>query len=71
MTLRLIVRTDDAAMASNVGGAVLSEYTTFDIEAPEVESFLRVSQGTYGHRQIIGIEIVGEGPSHSPNHSPA
>jgi hypothetical protein len=62
MTLRLIVRTDDAAMAANVGGSVHTEYDTFEIEAPEVERFLRTGKGspewTYAHRQIVGVELI-------------
>lgn len=58
--LRVIVRTDDAGMACNVGGAVNSSFKTFDISAPEVEAFLRASQGTYGQRQVVGVEITDQ-----------
>lgn len=56
MTIRIIVRTDDAGMACNVGGGVHSEFRTFDIEAPEIENFLGQSLGTYAQRQIVGVE---------------
>lgn len=58
--LRIVVRTDDAAMAANVGGAVKTEYRTFEIEAPELEAFLREPTGknwSYVERQAIGIEL--------------
>lgn len=63
MTIRIIVRTDDAAMACNVGGTVLSEFRTFDVELPELEAFLRGQpvahpSTKYDHRQVIGVEIV-------------
>lgn len=55
--LRLIVRTDDAGMAVNVGGSVLVQYRTFDVDLPEVEAFLgRV--GNLAHRQVVGVELV-------------
>jgi hypothetical protein len=64
MTLRIIVRTDDAGMASNVGGSVLSEFKTFDIDAPELEAFLREYTGRsktgtcFWHRQVIGVDVL-------------
>lgn len=58
MTIRLLVRTDDAAMPSHVGGSVLTTFKTFDVELPEVEAFLSESQGTYAHRQLVGVEVI-------------
>jgi hypothetical protein len=64
MTLRVIVRTDDAGMPANVGGSVLSEFKTFDIDVPELESFLREytdrsKTGTcFWQRQIIGVDVL-------------
>jgi len=69
MTLRVVVRTDDAGMAANVGGSVLSEFKTFDIDAPELEAFLREytdrsKTGTcYWHRQVIGAEVIAIPPA--------
>ena len=58
MTLRIIVRTDDANMAANVGGSVLTTYRTFDVELPEVEQFLLSLESRFEHRQVSGVEIV-------------
>ncbi|RWK39280.1 hypothetical protein [Mesorhizobium sp.] len=61
--IRLIIRTDDASMAANVGGSVLTQYRTFDVELPEVESLLRAggSDGSgFSHRQLVGCEILDE-----------
>ena len=57
--LRIIVRTDDAGMAGNVGGSVLTTFQTFDVELPEVEAALHAKDGyDYTHAQIIGVEII-------------
>jgi hypothetical protein len=61
MSLRIIVRDDDAGMACNVGGAVHTSFRTFVIEAPEVEAFLRASasaKNSYLQRQIAGVELI-------------
>ena len=63
MPLRIIIRTDDASMAANVGGAVLSEFKTFAVDLPEVEAFLRgppiiPRQTRYDHRQVVGVELL-------------
>lgn len=62
MSLRVIVETCDAGMAANVGGSVHRTLRTFDIEAPELEAFLRerfsISPApSYCHRQVIGVEV--------------
>lgn len=57
--IRIIVRTDDASMAANVGGAVHTEYRTFAVDLPEVEAFLReTAKFQYTQRQVTGIELV-------------
>lgn len=56
--IRVIVRTDEASMAANVGGAVNTTWRTFDIEAPELEAYLRENVGTYGQRQCRGVELL-------------
>jgi hypothetical protein len=56
--LRVVVRTDDGGMAANIGGAVHSEIKTFDVEASALEVFLREKMGTYGQRQVVGVELI-------------
>ncbi len=55
--IRIIVRTDEAGMAANVGGAVNTSFKTFEIAHIDLESFLAEDVGTYGQRQIVGCEI--------------
>ena len=55
--IRVIVQTDNAGMAANVGGNVHTSLRSFDVDMPELEAFLREDQGTYGHRQVIGVEV--------------
>jgi hypothetical protein len=57
MTVRLIVREDDAGMAANVGGSVLTTYTTFDIDLPDLERYLR-NTGSFYHVQLVGAELL-------------
>lgn len=52
--IKIIVQTDDAGMAVNVGGNVLTTFKVFELDAPELEAFLREDIGQYAHRQIIG-----------------
>jgi hypothetical protein len=54
--IRVIVQTDDADMAANVGGDVHTTLRSFDIDIPELEKFLREDIGKYAHRQVIGVE---------------
>lgn len=62
--IRIIVKDDDAGMAANIGGTVLSYVKSFEVELPELEKFLREywdaspSAKSYWHRQVIGIELV-------------
>lgn len=60
--LRIIICQTDCAAAANVGGPVEIEYRTFDIEAPEVEAYLRAEVGSYARRQIVGTELRGAAP---------
>lgn len=58
--LRIIVRTDNAGMAANCGGAVETTYRTFEMDAPELEAFLREPKSknwTYAQRQVVGVEL--------------
>lgn len=57
MSIRLLVRTDDAGMAAAVGGSVHTDYREFVIEHEELENFLREPERqnwTYTARRIIG-----------------
>ena len=56
--LRIIVTTADCSAAANVGGPVNVTHKTFDVAAPEVESFLNEKLGTYFHRMVCGVEIL-------------
>ena len=60
MTLRVIIKTDNAGMAANVGGSVFVSYKTVDIEHPEIEAMLRENRGSYVHTQVVGVEILGD-----------
>lgn len=56
--IRIIIRTDDAGMAANIGGNVDTKYRTFDISAPEIEAFMREKLDSYSHRHFVGVELV-------------
>ena len=60
MSIRIIVRTDDANMAANVGGSVYTSYKTFLIENNLIEDFLTRHNKGLSHAQIVGTEIVKE-----------
>ena len=55
--IRIVVQTANAGMAANVGGSVYTSLRIFDVELPALEAYLREDQGTYGHRQVIGVEL--------------
>jgi hypothetical protein len=57
---RAIVRIDDAGMACNVGGAVHTEFLTFEFEHPDMAQVFAVRDYAYGNRQIVGVEIIRE-----------
>jgi hypothetical protein len=60
--IRIIVQTDDAGMAVNIGGAVKRELKTFDLNIPDLEAYLQEAShwtpGYYCQRQVIGVEVV-------------
>ncbi len=62
MTIRLIIRIDDATMAAHVGGCPQTTYRTFDIEHPEIEALLRGggsnSQNEFSYRTLVGAELL-------------
>ena len=55
--LRFIVRTDDCTHVVN-GGASAAEtrLQSFEIEAPDLEVFLRSQLGPYVSRSLVGVE---------------
>lgn len=58
MALRVIVTTSDATAAAHVGGPVNVTHKTFDIEAPEVEAFMRESMNDFCNRVLVGVEVI-------------
>lgn len=58
MALRVIITTSDATAAAHVGGPVNVTHKTFDIEAPEVEAFMRESMSEFCNRVLVGVEII-------------
>lgn len=60
MSIRLIVRVDDANMAANVGGAVKTTYKTIDIENNMIEDILTAYNSGLSHAQIVGAEVIKE-----------
>lgn len=52
--LRLIVRSVDCGAACHVGGPVATKFATFDIDAPEVEQYLKGAE-KYEDREVIGV----------------
>lgn len=56
--IRIIVKTDSAGMACNIGGSVHQEFRTFDIEAPEFDKFMQEKLDGLSQRFIIGAEVV-------------
>lgn len=68
--IRIIVRTDSAAMAANVGGSVYVKYRTFDVDLPEVEQALRSGgyneDGSFEHTQVVGVEILPDESEPAP-----
>jgi len=56
--IRLILSEADAGMAANVGGPVTITYKTFDIDAPEVEAWLKSPTSSYAQRRLVGCEVL-------------
>lgn len=56
--IRIIVRTQSVGEAIHVQNAVATQdYRTFDIQAPELEAFLKNTLA-YVSRDVIGAEVV-------------
>lgn len=62
--LRIIVRESDVCDAVNAQGPVLVSYRTFAVDIPEVEEWLRCSDG-YKRREFIGAELLPAGDAHA------
>ena len=57
--LRIVVKSDDAGMALNVGGSVETTVKTFDVDLPALESYLTEHPGAlYFQRQVVGVEVL-------------
>jgi len=69
MTLRVIVRTFDASAAAHVNAPVEQGLQTFDIEAAELEAFMRANKPQFGGREIIGVELLPLADSKKENDS--
>jgi hypothetical protein len=62
--IRIIVRSDNAGMAANVGGSVLTTFTSFDVDLPELEDALNIAKtNSYAHAQVVGVEVL---PTRTP-----
>lgn len=57
--IRVIVRTVGYGRSVHVGGPVSEDFKTFDIEAPELEGYLRKENAIqYVEAQAIGVELL-------------
>lgn len=62
--LRIIVRTVDSGTAAHLGGPgtpIDTSFKTFDVDAPQVEAFLRQwAPGHHIERCVVGVEVRDE-----------
>lgn len=63
--LRIIVRTTDACTAAHLGGPgtpIDVSFKTFDVDAPEVQTFLAEwrRSGSHIDRCVVGVEILDD-----------
>ena len=56
--IRLLCAEDDAGMAANIGGAVVTTIRSFDGDVTAMEEWLTEKIGNYRQRRFVGIEIV-------------
>jgi hypothetical protein len=57
--IRIIVHTQYLDAAAHVDGAKAEHsYRTFDLEAADLEAFLRGKVGSLGLRQVVGAEVI-------------
>lgn len=50
-------------MAANVGGPVQTWFKSFDIDAPELEKFLRTTDLQYREKHVAGVELLEVTPN--------
>lgn len=61
MTIRIIAVEHNYGAAANVGGPSHVTHKTFDVEAPELEAFLKPRPGdSYSERSVVGVEVLKE-----------
>ena len=61
MSLRIVVREDDATMMVHAGSAVHTRVKTFDVDIPTLEAYLREPVEThmqYVERVVVGVEVL-------------
>ena len=58
MTIRVIVQIEDWSQVVHVGGTVSTSYRTYDIEAEELERYLRDKTDGLESRRAIGVELI-------------
>lgn len=67
--IRIICVENEHTASVHVGGPPMIAYKTFDLECPELESWLFGYRGTSGHgynqRSICGCEVVQTEPRRS------
>lgn len=65
MTIRIIVRVDDAnALAHGAANNAETTFKTFDVDLPAVEAFLRGDKrlNEFVTRSVIGVELLEDRP---------
>jgi len=55
--IRVICYENDYSDAANVGGRNIETYKTFDIQAPEIEAWIK-AESKWRTRTISGFEII-------------
>lgn len=58
--MRLIVRVVNVGSAVNVGGPPDTTFKTFDVDASDVEEFIRLNSVKYATTEVVGVEILGK-----------
>ncbi len=65
--IRIIVQTQNCNVAAHVSGAGAERsFTTFDVDAPEVEQFMAASSNGYETKQFVGVELLPNGHRDPP-----
>ena len=61
--IRLIIRHDDGIHAAHTGASVYVTFSTYDIDAPDLERILRQGgrdENAFKTSQIVGAELLGD-----------